>query len=105
MSTNASVTPALEPEVSEFARERQVEQYLQPIWEMTNEHFPTAKSIRFSLYKDPEISSLQHILVTVQIEKDAFPNFVDAHKKWTFALFDLCPAPLIQNFGLYPEMF
>ena len=89
------LTPALLAEVLPFAARQGVHAYLRPVLEMTERIFPEA--IRFNLFieDDPEILDDSHLVVEVLLPALEPDQYVEAKFRWSDALFQICPAPLV----------
>src|SRR4051812_23987378 len=97
--------PLTEPwstEVLEFAAQRGVTDYLEPMLDATLRVFPTARRIEVHVERDPEFSSDDGILFLIHIAATAIPDseVVGAFRAWNRATSDCCPAPLICTFLL-----
>jgi hypothetical protein len=99
MST-ATATWPWPMEVLDFAARHQVDSCLDPLLTATRRVYPTLRSLRVSLERDPELRDEWHILFEVEVPKSDLPHYVQAQHAWGEELFRLCPAPLVCNFSL-----
>ncbi len=99
-STTTLPLPEVSPEVRAFAEEQGVAAYLPAILAMTRRIFPAAP-MRVFLEDDPEIENDWHIIVEVQVPKDATPEFfVETDEQWCSEIFQHCPARYVCIFRL-----
>lgn len=102
---SATITPNQywNADVIEYARAHQVDEYLQPLVQITRELFPSVRKIKVSIYRDPELCDMKHIQFNVQVPASDLLDFVGSRKKWAQRLFEICPAPSVHHFGLFLE--
>jgi hypothetical protein len=88
-------------DVLEFAAQRQVGAYLDPLLEATRRLFPTARVVQVQVHQDPEMRDERWLLFEVHVPHTDVPDFVKAIHAWDDELFRICPAPLAVNFSIY----
>jgi hypothetical protein len=102
MSTSTTVLPPpdVSPDVRTFAEEQGVATYLPAVLAMTRRIFPAAPMHVF-LEDDPEIENDWHIILEVQVPRDATPEFfVETDDQWCHEIFQHCPARYVCIFRL-----
>ncbi len=87
-------------DVIQFAVQRQVETYLEPLLGALQRLYPTVTSSRVFLSEDPEILDDRHIVFDVRLSQKDVPDYVAAMNAWDKELFRICPAPLVCTFRL-----
>jgi len=105
MTIPTTVAPPVFPaDVTAFAAECGVTDYLIPVYEMTRRVFPTARRITPVLEYDPEIEGLRWITFEVEIGGLTVEQYVDLDWHWSGELFKVCPATHVCCFGLHLEI-
>jgi hypothetical protein len=102
MSAPTTVLPLPEvlPDVRAFAEEQGVAEYPPAVLAMTRRIFPAAP-MRAFLEDDPEIDNDWHIIVEVQVPRDATAEFfVETDQQWCREIFEHCPARYVCVFRL-----
>ncbi|MFL5243427.1 MAG: hypothetical protein ACJ8FY_15075 [Gemmataceae bacterium] len=87
-------------EVIQLAEEKGVAQYLEPMLEMTRNHFQNARRLAVSVDVDWEIPDERTILFEVEIEPLSADKYVQTRHDYISKSFEICPANLICTFGL-----
>jgi hypothetical protein len=88
------------PEVLEFAEQRRVRPFLEPLLEATWQLFPTAEKIEIFFERDQELRDVGWIVFEVRAPQQDVPNFVEAQRRWNCEALRICSAPLVCNFVL-----
>src|SRR4051794_38894462 len=91
--------PTFPADVTAFAAEKGVTEYLIPVYEMTRRVFPTARRITPVLDHDAEIEGLRHIRFDVEIGGLTVEQYVDLHWQWSGELSKIGPATHVMWFG------
>jgi hypothetical protein len=78
-------------DVLAFARAAGVEQYLDPLLEVTRELFPGAGEIRVFVSQDLEIADLRAIAWEVDLPVDEPHESSDRQRQWVRAFMKRCP--------------
>ena len=105
MSPSAVALPPTFPaDVSAFAAESGVTDYLIPVYEMTRRVFPTAGRIKAVLEYDPEIEGERCIVFEVVTGPLESSHAVDLRWEWSRDLFKIVPATHVCHLGLHAEM-
>jgi hypothetical protein len=101
MSTTVTALPlpVIPPEVSAFAAEAGVRDYLLPVVEMTRRLFPMAPLSVF-VEVDPEIPNERYIVLEVDVTGWREEPLFAARQGWTSDLFVHCPATHVHSFRL-----
>jgi len=94
------VTAQWPPEVLEFAAEKEVLPYLEPVLEVTRKAFPTANQITAKVEEDHEIRDLRYIVLEVKLPRIVVDEAVASEWQWCRGLLACCPAPLAGAFVL-----
>ena len=106
VAVELQVLPSAEPgekytdEVSRFAKEKHVEQYLPKVLEMTRRIFPSARGLAIFVDEDPEIADDRHIVFEVEATGLNVEQAVDAEWRWCGEIFDVCPSTHVCVFRL-----
>jgi hypothetical protein len=87
-------------DVWEFATQRGIAVYLDPILEATKVVFPTARLIEVRVERDPEFSTDDGILFLIHVPTADVPDVIGAFRAWNKETLRFCPAPQICNFLL-----
>ena len=87
-------------DVLEFAAQRQVSAYLDPLLEATRRLYPTARLLRVRVEQDPELRDERWILIEVFAPAADVPSITPAVHAWNNEVFRICPMPLVHNFVL-----
>jgi hypothetical protein len=91
--------PAVPPEVTSFAAEAGVGEYLMPVVEMTRRLFPTAP-LTVLIEDDPEIPGDRHIVLEVDVSQVYEDKLFDLDQRWFTEVFDHCPSTHVCVFRL-----
>jgi hypothetical protein len=97
-STQAA-PPAFAADVTAFAAENGVADYLPAVLEMTRRVFPNCL-VEPHLEDDPEIPDDRFILMDVDVTGLNEDQLYTARRQWTAAIFQNCPAPHVHFFQL-----
>src|SRR5438105_15273334 len=106
MSANGSamMTHEWTQEVSDFAAEQGVGQYLPAVLEMTRRLFPTARRLAVRLEADWEIADQSYIVFEVEVVGWDVPQAVTARREWICELRRCClptrPGPFVLGLEL-----
>jgi hypothetical protein len=103
MQAAVPVSARWDPDVLDLARSRQIEVYLEPLWQMTWRQFPAAESVKVIVYQDHELPDLKYILFEVRIAHEKVPDYVQARHQWIDWLGTYCSSNALSDFGLYLE--
>ena len=87
-------------EVRTFAARHEADAYLDPLRQVIQRLFPTARSVSVSVKADPEIEDDRHVVFEVQVPPQALPDFVEAKPRWHRELFAACPSTVVCLFRL-----
>jgi hypothetical protein len=104
MSPTTAPSPVFPADVTAFAAETGVTDYLLPVREMTQRVFPAALSIAPVLEYDPEIERDRHIVFKVEVEGLDVEQLAEIHWEWDRELFKVCPATNVCDFGLHVDL-
>ena len=104
MTPMTAPSPSFPADVTAFAAESGVTEYLVPVWEMTRRVFPTARRIAPVLEYDPEIAGLRWIVFEVEIGGMTVEQYVDLHWEWDRELFKICPSTHVCDVGLHLDI-
>ena len=105
MSPHATVPPPVFPaDVTAFAAESGVTDYLIPVYEMTRRVFPMARAVTPVMEYDPEIEGERRVVFEVVTGPLDVAHAVDLRWKWSHELFKICPATHVCRLGLHAEM-
>jgi len=88
------------PDVLQLAKEKGVSQYLEPMLEMTREHFANAGRISVSVDVDWEIENLRTILFSAEVVGLSPEKYAETSDEYVRKSFDIVPSELICEFGL-----
>jgi hypothetical protein len=102
--TPASAAYRWAPDVLEFARRRQVADYLDPLMTAICRHFPNAEGVRVFLEEDAEIRDEWSIVFEVRVGWPDLDAIHVARRRYKEDLFRICPAPLACVFVLTLEL-
>jgi hypothetical protein len=102
--TTVAPPPTFSADVSAFAAERGVTDYLIPVYEMTRRVFPTVRRITPVMEYDPEIEKERRIVFEVVTGPLEESQAVDLRWEWSRELFKICPATHVSHLGLHAEM-
>ena len=97
-------SPTFPSDVTAFAAESGVTEYLIPVYEMTRRVFPTARRITPELEYDPEIAGLRWIVFRVEISGMTAEQYADLHWQWSGELFKVCPSTHVCYFALHLDI-
>jgi hypothetical protein len=88
-----SVTSAWQwpADLIEFATRRGAVQYLEPLREMTQRLFPTARSLAIFKEDDPELRDVTSIVFEVRVPIQDVPDFIEANHRWGEEQSTICP--------------
>src|SRR5947207_3098757 len=75
----------------EFATRRGAVQYLEPLREMTQRLFPTARSLAIFKEDDPELRDVTYIVFEVRVPIQDVPDFLKADDDWLLEQRKICP--------------
>jgi hypothetical protein len=91
-------------DVTAFAKEHGVEEYLEPLREALARLFPTAVRVRVILELDPELRDDRHITFRVYVTDEDVPDFFKADRDWGKELVRIVPSVKLWVFRmlLYP---
>jgi len=87
-------------DVLEFAAQRKLEPYLEPLLQATHRAFPTARWVKVQLQEDLVIEDYWQTIFIVRVVGLTPTQAVAAMNQWADDLFQCCPAPLAPSFGL-----
>src|SRR5881227_3777083 len=97
MTMAAPATTATEwqwpADVLALAAESKVQQYLDPLLEMTRQVFPTARWLKVYVAQDPELRDVQFIVFDVQVAGMSPGEGNAAINQWIKELVHLYPSP------------
>ncbi len=96
-------SPVFPADVTAFAAECGVTDFLIPVYEMTRRVFPTARRITPVLEYDPEIEDSRCIVFEIVTGPLEASHAVDLRWEWSRELFKVCPATHVCDFGLHME--
>ena len=101
MASNAPAAPppAVPAEVTAFAAEHGVADYVTPLLELTRSLFPTAR-IQMLVEEDAEIPELRYIEFRVDFGGMTVEEIVETRHRWSVGLFERCPATHARYFCL-----
>lgn len=86
--------PQLSGEVTSFARQQGVEQYLPDLVELARQVYPGATRFDIFTEEDPEIAEDRHIVFELDVPLDV-QQALEADRQWRKGLFDIVPAPQV----------
>ena len=105
MSLSTSAPPPVFPaDVTAFAAECGVTDYLIPVYEMTRRVFPMARGVAPVMEYDPEIEGLRRIVFEVVTGPMDPAHAADLDWDWSREIFTICPATHVNYLGLHAEM-
>ena len=105
MPLTTAPSPVFPADVTAFAAECGVTDFLIPVYEMTRRIFPTARGITAVMEYDPEIEGLRRIVFEVVTVADGpGSSAADLDWDWSRELFTICPATHVNYLGLHAEM-
>ncbi len=104
-TVSSAPRPTIPEDVRTFAREKGVEQYLEPLIEVARQVYPTATRFEVFTEDDPEIANDRHIVFDLDVDLDV-ERALEADQHWRDGLFRVVPAPLVCVFGksAYPRV-
>jgi len=88
-------------DVLDFAARQNLDEYLEPLLQVTQRVFSTAHRTNAILEKDPEIPGDWHITFEVRAPDLSSSDAAEARNRWITELFTSCPAPLACFFRLF----
>jgi hypothetical protein len=101
---SAPVTPATDwqwpVDVLDYAAERGVQAYLEPLREAVYRVFPTVQGLRIFVEQDQELRDVRWIVFEVEVPKQDVPDFVQAVHAFGDEKRRICPGPLGCEFCL-----
>ncbi len=86
-----SPTPAIPREVQQFAAEKGVSRYLQPVIDLARQAFPSLV-LRVSLGQDAEDETHQYIALDVEAGSQATEELLAGQRIWSAGLGRICPS-------------
>jgi hypothetical protein len=93
-----SPQPVLPADVTAFAAERGVADYLLPVWAMTQRVFPAPVVVQVE--EDAEIADWRYILFDVDVTGWNEQQLFAAQRQWTASIFQHCPATHVHLFRI-----
>jgi hypothetical protein len=94
-----SPQPVLPADVTAFAAEHGVADYVAPVQEMTRRVFPGAP-VTLLVEEDAEIADRRYIAVEVDVTGMDERQLFAAQRQWTASIFQHCPATHVHCFCL-----
>lgn len=89
-TVSSALQPPVPVEVTAFARELGVEQYLPELIALSHRTFPSAERFEILLEDDPEIADDRHIVFRLAVPLTV-PQSLEADRQWIEGLKRLCP--------------
>ena len=99
-ATTTAPQPVVPADVTAFAAEHGVADYLPAVLEMTRQVFPTS-AITVRVEEDAEIFDMRFILMDVDVAGLDVDQLVAAHNLWSAGLFAHCPPTHAHLFSLF----
>jgi hypothetical protein len=90
-------------EVLVYARDHQIEQYLEPLRELVDRLFPVRDALKVYVDQDPELRDVRAIVFYVRVTGVDLAQLRTARMEWGQNLFRICPAPLVHHFVLLED--
>ena len=91
-------------DVLEFAAQRKLGPYLEPLLEALQRSFPSARRIKVKLEEDLVVEDHWQVIFDVQIAGLSAIEARASQKAWHREMIRICPSPLLPNFGLFLEI-
>jgi len=82
----------------EYATQKGVVSYLEPLREMTQRLFPTATRLKISKEVDPEIRDRICIVFRLHVSVNEVPDYIAACHRWDDELYNIYPHPRLIPF-------
>jgi hypothetical protein len=83
--------PAIPPEVQEFADERGISRYLNPVIDLARQAFPSC-ALSVSVGQDAEDDSHRYIALDVEVSGQATEELLAGQRAWSAGVNRVCPS-------------
>jgi hypothetical protein len=88
------------PAAQRFVHEREAEDCLGALAEVTARVFPDARQMSADLHEDPDVAGLRWVLVRVEVPWADAARARRARDEWNARTAEVCPPAALADFGL-----